>query len=153
MQNKWSIQKYADGRLDGFHAVSAQTFYENEVIYKTRLSSANTTAVRTRTSVQISEDEHLEDPLLMFMDHSNEPSTWFRVEYDDGYFLVVRANRRISAGEALTFHYATTETEMSCPFIDADTGVKVNGFKSLSEAEQRKLNSYLFPHVRELLGA
>lgn len=153
MQNNWSIQKYADGRLDGFHAIAAQSFYENEVIYRTRLSNANVTPVRTRTSVQVGESEHLEDPLLMFMDHSAEPSTWFRIEYDEGYYLVVRANRRIAEGEALTFHYATTETDMSCPFIDADTGIRVNGFSGLTLAEQRKLLSYLLPHVRRLLNA
>lgn len=53
-------------------------------------------------------------------------------------FLDVTACRDIQEGENLEFDYCTTEYEMSSPFVDADTGRLVAGFKHLTPAEQEE---------------
>jgi hypothetical protein len=80
----------------GFHQIS-----EYEVI-----------AFPTRTSIQISKHEHIEElSRLAYLNHSCDPNVLI-----DFSQMELRAVRDIKPGEELTFFYPSTEWDMSTPF-------------------------------------
>lgn len=145
MTTNWIIRPYTDSEDNhvdsaGNHAVAGKAFKAGDIIYQARIEG--TTLTRTRTSVQVGEHEHFENELLMYMDHSYKPTTFFviRAERDGDLqrrWLEVVALDDVALGQALTFDYNTTEVSMSCPFFDNESQRWVSGFKGLSEEEQR----------------
>lgn len=121
---QWSL---AISAKTGEHCAAAIKRYEpGELIYAHDLASSIITNVRTRTSVQVTEETHIEDALLMYLDHSFSPTV--SISFTPTH-VEVHALKTIEPGEHLTFNYDTTETTMACPFTDADTGAWVCGSK------------------------
>lgn len=73
------------------------------------------------------------ESVIRYMDHSFTPSV--RVERQ-GQHLYLMALRDITAGDAITFDYNTTEFDMRSPFNDYETGRRVAGWRHLSDAER-----------------
>ena len=74
----------------------------------------------TRTSIQISPYQHIEDEQGQYINHNCHPST--KVV---GNKLV--AVRKINNGDSITFNYNHSEYDMSCPFICNCCGNKISG--------------------------
>jgi len=74
----------------------------------------------TRTSIQISPTEHVEDEYGQYTNHSFLPST----RIFNGCIVAIR---NIDIGEEITFNYNESETKLACPFADIDTGILVHG--------------------------
>lgn len=142
----WKISPYTDSEDNhvdsaGNHAIAPCELAPGDVIYTTSIES--TTDVRTRTSVQVGANKHLENELLMYMDHSYDPSTRFEINGDT---LSVIAIKHLFAGDALTFDYNTTESTMSCPFFDNESKRWVSGYNALTEAE-KLATKHVLDHV------
>lgn len=115
------------------------------------------TAVPTRYSVQVSATLHLDQECAndefdlvrryfwRYLDHACEPTT--RILDRD-----VIAVRDIAAGEAVTFHYGTTEYDMAAPF-DCHCGSArcmgtIRGARHLTPAQRRRLAKWLPDYLR-----
>ncbi|MSU34443.1 MAG: SET domain-containing protein-lysine N-methyltransferase [Pedosphaera sp.] len=116
----------------------------------------------SRNSIQVGENQHIDlgvghtqEEILdryfwRFMNHSCEPNVVVRGR-------AVLACRDIEAWEDITFDYNTTEYDMAEPF-ECRCGSpicrgRIQGFKYLSEADQRRLEPFLPPHFRVYLRA
>ena len=105
----------------------------------------------TRYSIQVSESGHIEDlGLFRNLNHSCAPSVRLDVST-----LTVRAVRDLSAGEALTFFYPSTEWHMATPFTCLCGAADCLG--TVSGAEDLPLDVLLrydvSPHVLSLRSA
>jgi len=76
----------------------------------------------TQTSIQIGEDQHIEDGFGAFINHSFEPTC----EIQGRHVIAVRP---IKAGEELTFNYNVTENKVALPFVDHASNQTVGGRK------------------------
>jgi len=74
----------------------------------------------SRTTIEIGVGQHINDNYGIFMNHSFEPSC----KIDNGYITAIRD---IDIGDEITFNYNSSETSMSCPFVDSKTNKMVNG--------------------------
>ena len=74
----------------------------------------------TRTSIQIGSNEHIEDDLGQYVNHSCEPSV--KVVYNKLICL-----KDINNGDSITFNYNVSETEMSNPFVCHCCGKLISG--------------------------
>lgn len=148
----------------GAGLVALQAFAPGDVIlcFEGRLTDRP-----TRTSIQISEELHVDGPLAtagaagaagrarlapwQCLNHSCDPNA--RVEAPR---LV--AVLPIAVGEEITFDYNTTEVDMAEPFPCACgsascRGAMIRGFVHLPEDERIRLAPFLSPHlVRRRLG-
>lgn len=113
--------------------------------------------VRTRHSIQVSDDSHISADLLSangensqthwrYLNHSCEPNTWLR--FPD---LQLIALRDIQEGEELAYNYLTTEWELTCPFDcicnSADCFGTISGYRFLGAADRRSLRPIVAPHL------
>jgi hypothetical protein len=84
------------------------------------------------------------------INHHCSPNGYYR--FDD---LTFRALRDVSEGDELTFHYCTTEYELSSSFDclcgSPDCLGRVRGFKYLSKADVERLFDLLSPFLRSKL--
>ena len=64
--------------------------------------------------------------------------------------VAVYAAKDLVPGEPLTFDYTLNEWEMSTPFKCNSTGRMVQGFRHLTEEQQRRALPYTWAHVRQL---
>lgn len=64
----------------------------------------------TRTSIQIGPNEHIEDDLGQYVNHSCDPS----VKVVKNKLICLKD---INDGDSITFDYNVSETEMSNPFV------------------------------------
>lgn len=116
----------------------------------------------SRTSVQVSEREHVDVPATWtleevlarapwrFLNHACEPSAWVR-----GREVV--ALRPLAPFEEVTFDYATTEASMATPFrcrcgAPSCGGREIRGFLHLPPDEQRRRLPHLAPWLRVRLN-
>jgi hypothetical protein len=74
----------------------------------------------TRTSIEISEETHIEDKYGIYMNHSFHPSC----KIHNGGIVAIK---EIKKDDELTFNYNDSETQMACPFTDRNSGESVNG--------------------------
>lgn len=74
----------------------------------------------TRTSIEIGPDIHIEDDKGRFMNHSFDPSC----KIHNGFIYSIKD---LEIGDELTFNYNSSETSMSCPFVDTKTQQTVSG--------------------------
>lgn len=73
------------------------------------------TTVRTKHSIEVGPNQHVEDPAFSFMQHSFTPNC--EVRNGDVYAL-----QDINALDKLTSNYLDHESEIAFPFIDEATG-------------------------------
>ena len=97
--------------------VSTKKYDEGVVIWK--LTGA-IVKKPTRTSIQIAEDQHVEDEHGIYMNHSFNPTT----KIENGRVVAIR---NINVNDELTFNYNENEQCMAFPFVDAKTHEKVVG--------------------------
>lgn len=64
----------------------------------------------TKTSIQISKNEHIEDELGQYINHNCNPN----VKIVDKYVISLK---QISDGDSITFNYNDSEDKLSNPFI------------------------------------
>ncbi|CAM9534772.1 unnamed protein product [Ectocarpus sp. 12 AP-2014] len=123
--------------------VAARVLEANQVIFA-RVEGL-VTGVKTRHSVQVSKERHLEARCdLVFLNHSCEPNCQLEVvdAAEQPYLRVTVRAPRIQPNELLTIDYNAMEIDMSCPF-DCQCGAVrcrglVSGFSNLSRAEQKE---------------
>ena len=76
----------------------------------------------TRTSIEIVAGLlHIEDKMGRYINHCFDPTCFI-----DGRNVV--ALRDLAPGDEITFDYNHNESNMACPFHDADTGRHVRGY-------------------------
>lgn len=115
------------------------------------------TAVPTRYSVQVGEGLHIDEGGAVdefdvvrryywrFLDHACEPSA--RIVGRELF-----AVRDIAAGEAVTFHYCTTEWDMASPFACHCGSPRclgtIRGAKHLPADERRRLAKWMADYLK-----
>lgn len=104
-----------DGDYSSVHSEADHA--EGSVIYT--LSPTLIGGEKTRTSIQVGKNKHVEDQIGMYINHSCSPSS--RI---DGMNVV--AIKDIRAGEEITFDYAS-EGELSSPFTCNCCGRYIDG--------------------------
>lgn len=137
----------------GAHVVAPREFLAGEPLLQVE---GVLTTVPRRYSLQVSATEHVDVPggltaeaqregfLWSFLDHACEPNAMFR-----GPQLV--ALRSIRKGEAISFHYATTEWDMAEPFLchcgSTCCAGQIRGFRWLTDKERQRLRPWLAAHL------
>lgn len=76
----------------------------------------------TRTSVQIGVNQHIEDKLAAFMNHSCTPNAF--IDRTTSSFIALHD---IQAGQEIMFDYNKNEDLLSSPFICECCGKKIQG--------------------------
>lgn len=124
--------------------VAAEAIEPEEVIF---LYEDDATTQRTRTSIQVAPDKHIEPgDFGAYANHSCDPNTQVVANYDEENNhaeIVMIALRRIEKGEEVTFDYATTETMVTeklhnkrCLCGSPTCRGKITGFNDLSLHDQ-----------------
>ena len=90
---------------------------ENSIVLKL---SGEILPYPTRTSIQISETEHIEDSLGQYINHSCKPSC----KVENGCIVSIK---NINPGSSITFNYNETEVSMSSPFTCNCCGKRISG--------------------------
>ena len=92
----------------GFCSIhTSENIKSGEIVYI--LSDENKLSEPTRTSIQVSEDIHIEDDIGKLINHSCRPSCEIK-----GYNII--ALRDIHRYTEITFDYTKSETRLSSPF-------------------------------------
>lgn len=106
----------------GIHGLGVFTlisFLRGQVLFELTGDVLNTP---TRTSVQIGVNQHIEDKLAAFMNHSCTPNAI--LDRATSRFI---ACKDIQAGEEIMFDYNKNEDLLSSPFICECCGKKIEG--------------------------
>jgi len=74
----------------------------------------------SRTTIEISENKHIDDDFGIYMNHSFSPNC----KIENSYIVALHD---INEKDELTFNYNENETYMACPFIDFETKKQVKG--------------------------
>lgn len=93
--------------------VAEQNIVEGEIIF---VYTGRVSEIRTRTSIQVDEDSHLEaGDFGSLTNHSCDPNSLLRskIHLDGMCTAVLIAVKDIMAGSEINFNYATTETELT----------------------------------------
>ena len=102
----------------GFHGLFARTqINSGETIIPLQGRTSN---FRTRTSIQINSEKHIEDQLGVMVNHSCAPSAKIANES-----LVAVSN--LQQGDEVTFNYSKSEDTISNPFVCLDCGHEIHG--------------------------
>jgi len=114
----------------------------------------------TRYTIQVGEHAHVERPEPAELEHDLDHHPWRFLNHSCAPNAMLRlrtlvALRPIEKGDEVTFDYATTEYDMSCPFpcgcgAPGCLGI-VRGFRHLTPEQQRARAPYLAEHLRALL--
>lgn len=134
--------------VKGEKALVAQQDIEKHTIIFLYEDSATDT--RTRTSIQVAMDKHVEPGEFgAFANHSCSPNTQIIANYDEKTNIaevLMLTIEKIKKGEELTFDYATTETTVTpdllnktCLCKSANCRKKITGFNDLSLADKMTL--------------
>lgn len=103
----------------------------------------------TAYTIQFDKNIHYELSGIRYLNHSCNPTGY--ILFDDFSF---RALRDIRKGEELTFHYCTTEFELSAPFQCVCGSENcmgwIRGFQYLSKEERERLFPLLSPYLRNV---
>lgn len=139
-------------------ALIAQSFIPADTIIYTY--GAQASLERTRTSVQVSMEHHLEaGDFASYTNHSCSPNSVLKTSYspiDNTGKVALITIRNINKGEELTFDYATTETELTpdlknsqCLCNSPQCRKRMVSFTELKETEKNKLyeNGLLSDHI------
>lgn len=105
---------------------------------------------RTRTSIQVAVDKHIEPgDFGAFANHSCEPNTQIIANYDEERNvaqILMLSIKPIRKGEEITFDYATTETTVTSGLLNKaclcgskNCRGKITGFNELSAPHQMEL--------------
>lgn len=114
------------------------------------LYEGTATTQRTRTSIQVAEDKHIEPgDFGAFANHSCNPNTQIVANYDEDNNVaevLMLSIQPIAKGEEITFDYATTETEVTadlqnktCLCGSKNCRGKITGFYSLTSQQKMDL--------------
>ena len=134
--------------LKGEKALIAQeNIAKHTIIF---LYEDNATDQRTRTSIQVAANKHIEPgDFGAFANHSCEPNTQIIVNYDEERNVaqvLMLSIKPIQKGEEITFDYATTETTVTSDLMNKTCLCgskkcrgKITGFNELSEHQQMEL--------------
>lgn len=95
---------------------SQRTYHPGEELLD--LNEGIISRIRTRTSIQVGTDHHVEHPIGQYINHSCTPNTEIRNRK-------VIAAYTIHAGEEITFNYICSEDELSHPFYCSKCGKHV----------------------------
>ena len=103
---------------NGFNGLfSTEDFLENTVIHRLEGPIYENPS---RTTIEMSDNKHIDDEFGIYMNHSFEPNCIIKDE-------CIVSLKLIKKGDELTFDYSQNETTMSCPFIDNKTKKEVFG--------------------------
>lgn len=105
--------------LEGVGVFTCKPIKAGEMIF---MMSGEVITAPTQTSVQIGENQHIEDPLAKYLNHHCSPSA--RVVRDQ---RLVVALRDLQFGEEITFDYTQNEDKMAAPFVCRCCARKVEG--------------------------
>lgn len=83
---------------------------KGEVVYE---FEGAVSSIQTTTSIQVSKNEHVEDSLMRYFNHSCDPNMEFVIG-EEKFQLV--AIKDIGDGDEVTFDYRTTEELLHHPF-------------------------------------
>ena len=104
--------------IDNFKSLySTKEYNKNEIIYKL---TGEILSEPTRTSIEINENQHIEDEYGQFMNHAFDPTC----KIENGCIVTLK---KITQHTELNFDYNSNESKMSCPFIDNLTKKNVKG--------------------------
>lgn len=148
-----------DGDPHAYRVVTVVAVATGELLFHI---NGSVTDRPSRYSIQIDERRHIDlapdtpldtmkvDAAWRFLNHSCAPNAFLRG-------LDVVALRPIALGEAVTYHYCTTEFEMAVPF-ECVCGHRqclgtVRGFTHLPLTEQMRLQPWIAEHLRRRLDA
>ena len=148
-----------DGHAHAYRVVTVVAVDAGEVLFRV---NGSVTDRPSRYSIQIDERRHIDlapdtpldsmkvDATWRFLNHSCAPNAFLQG-------LDVVALRPIAQGEAVTYHYCTTEFDMAVPF-ECMCGHHqclgtVRGFAHLPLTEQMRLQPWLAEHLRRRLNA
>ena len=99
--------------------ITTQCYKMNEVVRKL---SGPISSYPTRTSIQIGDQQHVEDCYGAYSNHSFTPTT----KIHNGCIIAIVD---MNIGDEITFNYNDTEKSLSCPFIDTATNIYVKGYQ------------------------
>lgn len=134
--------------IRGEKAMKAETdLPKNTIIF---LYRAHVTDRRTRTSIQVAPDKHIEPgDFGAFANHSCSPNTQIIANYDtktDCAEVLMITIEPVAKGDELTFDYATTETDVTpelsrkkCLCKSERCRQIITGFKDLSIQDKQTL--------------
>jgi SET domain len=147
------------GDSDAYHVVAVAAVEAGEVLCRV---TGIVTGRPSRHSIQIGERRHSDLPPDTSLDTIKVDATWRFLNHSCAPNAVMRglevvALHRIEPGDAVTYHYCTTEFEMAAPFT-CECGHPhclgtVRGFKHLPLEEQTRLRPWLAEHLRRRLDA
>ncbi len=109
--------------LNGFGVYATHTIPENATLFIMQGKILN---YPTRTSVQIDENRHIEDPIAGCMNHACKPNA--RVDRKNRAFISLR---KIDKDEEITFDYRENEDALACPFVCSCCQKKITGKRLL----------------------
>jgi len=118
---KLQVVEYEDGFKDLQYAGDTPV-ERGTVVYHL---SGPTFRKPTRTSIQVSRDQHIEDKLGRFINHNCDPT----VNVVRTYLVAIKT---IHPGDSITFDYNANEDEMSNPFMCRCCGRWVAGLKVIN---------------------
>lgn len=87
-------------------------FDAGELVY---VVQGEATGRRSRDSIEVAPDQHVEDAYALFVNHSFTPNLELR-----GREMMAREG--IAPGDELTFNYLENESAIAAPFVCHDTG-------------------------------
>ena len=109
-------------RVHGNAVFSSIFIPKGEIVH---VLSGPISTTRTKYTIEIFDNQHILDEYGKYMNHSSTPTVMIQN-------IHVVALRDIMPGEEICFDYNHSESEISCPFVDNDTGKKVVGKNLLS---------------------
>ena len=134
--------------------IAIKKIFKGEVILKLEGSISS---VHDKYSLQVTKTKHLhpfsDDPLdessyFRFLNHSCSPNSYFNFPV-----MTLVALRDIDGFEPVTFHYCTTEYDMSSPFKCLCKSnacyVEIKGFRYLQKERQEELLDTLADHLKK----
>lgn len=114
---------YVSKKVGGEYGLFTSTKINRGDIFMDLLEGV-TTRVRTRTSIQVDEDLHVEHEAARYINHSFVPNA---TVLDCALIAILE----IEAGDEIVFDYTMNEDDISSPFIDKTTELLV-GFMGVN---------------------
>ena len=105
---------------DMYGVFANRSFQAGEIVCD--LSNGEIVLSPTRTSIQLKEGVHVEDPIGIYINHSCNPTS----KIDDSWVVAVTD---IPSGTEVTFDYSQNEDMLASPFICKCCGRFITGSK------------------------
>jgi len=116
--------------INGIKGVFATKILQNNQIVHTLFGKTRITP--SQTSIEIGKDNHIEDSIGRYINHSFNPSTRISGLTNREHTLqcgFIVSLRTIQVGDEITFNYNESESKLASPFHDRETGLIVSGKK------------------------